>query len=72
MKGDAPNGHNDNLDFIEVQGTGEEKAFSKEQFIGLLDLVERGSMPYSAVTHPVFLSCIHLGTAFSTLALHIT
>ena len=31
---------NDNLDFIEVQGTGEEKAFSKEQFIGLLDLLK--------------------------------
>ena len=33
---------NDKLDFIEVQGTGEEKAFSKEQFIGLLDLAESG------------------------------
>tara|TARA_B100001063_G_scaffold209589_1_gene206674 strand:+ start:1517 stop:2224 length:708 start_codon:yes stop_codon:yes gene_type:complete len=33
---------NDNMDFIEIQGTGEEKAFSKEQFNGLMDLAEQG------------------------------
>ena len=33
---------NDNMDFIEVQGTGEEKAFSKDQFNGLMDLAESG------------------------------
>ena len=33
---------NDNLDFIEIQGTGEEKAFTKEQFNGLMDLAESG------------------------------
>ena len=33
---------NDNLDFIEVQGTGEEKAFTKEQFNGLMCLAESG------------------------------
>ena len=33
---------NDNLDFIEVQGTGEEKAFTKEQFNGLMNLAESG------------------------------
>ena len=33
---------NDNMDFIEVQGTGEEKAFSKNQFNGLMDLAESG------------------------------
>ena len=33
---------NDNLDFIEIQGTGEEKAFTKEQFNGLIDLAESG------------------------------
>ena len=33
---------NDNLDFIEVQGTGEEKAFTKEQFSGLMGLAESG------------------------------
>ena len=33
---------NDNLDYIEVQGTGEEKAFSKEQFNVLMDLAESG------------------------------
>ena len=31
-----------NLDFIEIQGTGEEKAFTKEQFNGLMDLAESG------------------------------
>ena len=30
---------NDNMDFIEVQGTGEETAFSKEQFNGLMEIV---------------------------------
>jgi ribonuclease PH len=30
------------MDFIEIQGTGEEKAFSKEQFNGLMDLAEQG------------------------------
>ena len=33
---------NDNMDFIEVQGTGEEKAFSKDQFNGLMNLAESG------------------------------
>ena len=33
---------NDNMDFIEVQGTGEEKAFSKDQFNSLMDLAESG------------------------------
>ena len=33
---------NEKLDFIEIQGTGEEKAFSKEQFNALLDLAESG------------------------------
>ena len=33
---------NDNLDLIEVQGTGEEKAFTKEQFNGLMGLAENG------------------------------
>ena len=33
---------NDNMDFIEVQGTGEEKAFSKDQFNGLMYLAESG------------------------------
>ena len=33
---------NDNMDFNEIQGTGEEKAFSKEQFNGLMDLAEQG------------------------------
>ena len=33
---------NDNLDFIEVQGTGEENAFTKEQFNGLMNLAESG------------------------------
>lgn len=33
---------NDNMDFIEVQGTGEETAFSKEQFNGLMEIAEQG------------------------------
>ena len=33
---------NDDLEFIEIQGTGEEKSFSKEEFNGLLDLAEGG------------------------------
>jgi len=33
---------NDNMDFIEVQGTGEETAFSKEQFNGLMKIAEQG------------------------------
>ena len=44
---------NDNLDFIEVQGTGEEKAFSKEQFIGLLDLAESGIKDLFKLQHEI-------------------
>ena len=33
---------NDNMDFIEVQGTGEETAFSKKQFNGLMEIAEQG------------------------------
>ena len=33
---------NDYMDFIEVQGTGEETAFSKEQFNGLMEIAEQG------------------------------
>ena len=33
---------NEALELIEVQGTGEEKAFSKEQFKDLVDLAESG------------------------------
>ena len=33
---------NDNMDFIEVQGTGKETAFSKEQFNGLMEIAEQG------------------------------
>jgi len=33
---------NEQLELIEVQGTGEEKAFSKEQFKDLVDLAESG------------------------------
>ena len=33
---------NEMLELIEVQGTGEEKAFSKEQFKDLVDLAENG------------------------------
>ena len=33
---------NEKLELIEVQGTGEEKAFSKEQFKDLVDLAENG------------------------------
>jgi ribonuclease PH len=33
---------NDDHEFIEIQGTGEEKSFSKEEFNGLLDLAEGG------------------------------
>ena len=44
---------NDNLDFIEVQGTGEEKAFSKEQFIGLLDLAESGIKDLYKLQHEI-------------------
>ena len=33
---------NDDLEFIEIQGTGEEKSFSKEEFNGPLDLAEGG------------------------------
>ena len=44
---------NDKLDFIEVQGTGEEKAFSKEQFIGLLDLAESGIKDLFKLQHEI-------------------
>ena len=44
---------NDNLDFIEVQGTGEEKAFSKDQFIGLLDLAESGIKDLFKLQHEI-------------------
>ena len=44
---------NDNLDFIEVQGTGEEKAFSKEQFNGLLDLAESGIKDLFKLQHEI-------------------
>ena len=33
---------NEQLELIEVQGTGEESAFSKEQFKDLVDLAESG------------------------------
>ena len=33
---------NEQLELIEVQGTGEESAFSKEQFKDLVDLAENG------------------------------
>ena len=33
---------NDNMDFIEVQGTGEETAFSKKQFNDLMEIAEQG------------------------------
>ena len=44
---------NDKLDFIELQGTGEEKAFSKEQFIGLLDLAESGIKDLFKLQHEI-------------------
>ena len=44
---------NDNLDFIEVQGTGEEEAFSKEQFNGLLDLAESGIKDLFTLQHEI-------------------
>jgi ribonuclease PH len=33
---------NENLDLIEVQGTAEEKPFSKEEFSTLINLAENG------------------------------
>ena len=44
---------NDKLDFIEVQGTWEEKAFSKEQFNGLLDLAESGIKDLFKLQHEI-------------------
>ena len=44
---------NDNMDFIEVQGTGEETAFSKEQFNGLMEIAEPVS--YTHLTLPTIL-----------------
>ena len=44
---------NDNLDFIEIQGTGEEKAFTKEQFNGLMDLAESGIKDLFKLQHEI-------------------
>ena len=54
---------NDNMDFIEVQGTGEETAFSKEQFNGLMEIAEQGISDLFKLQNQIInhkLSLIHI------------